>query len=57
MCSGKLWESADSDIYGTSLTIRPLLEAEFCLKGPRTQNNGVLGPKYCNINGIWAGKP
>ena len=26
-------------------------------KGPRTQINGVLGPKYYNLNGIWALKP
>ena len=23
----------------------------------RTQNNRVLGPKYYNVNGIWALKP
>ena len=26
-------------------------------KGPRTQIMGVLGPKYHNINGIWALNP
>ena len=26
-------------------------------KGPRAQTNGVLGPKYYNINGMWALKP
>ena len=26
-------------------------------KGPRTPKNGVLGPKYYTINGIWALKP
>ena len=27
------------------------------LRGPRTQNNRVSGPKYYNINGIWALTP
>ena len=28
-----------------------------CIRVYRTSKNAVLGPKYCNINGIWAVKP
>ena len=27
------------------------------IQGSKDPNNGVLGPKYYNINGIWALKP